>query len=91
MAVMGDVLVGRDDGDDVVVIEVGEPGLRLEIGVLDGLRRIILLDHQIGFGKAFLDVADADRDVLGDIVRRVVVQYGSARPHRFVRIENRGQ
>ena len=68
VAVMGDVLVGRDDGDDIVVVEIGEPRLRLEIGVLDGLRRIILLDHQIGFGKAFLDVADADRDVFGDIV-----------------------
>ena len=91
MAVMRDVLVGRYDRHDAVVIDVGKAGFRLEIGVLDRLRRVGFLDDQIAFGEALLNIADADRDVLGEIVRRVVVQDRRARPHRLVRIEDRGQ
>ena len=88
VAVVRDVLAGREDGDDAVVIDVGEAGLRLEIGVLDLLGGVDLLDDQIGFGEALLDVADADRDVLDDVVGRVVVQHRGAGPHRLVGIEH---
>jgi hypothetical protein len=91
MAVMRDVLIGRYDRDDAVVIDVSKAGLRLEIGVLDRLRRVGFLDDQVAFGEAFLGIADADRNVLGEIVGRVVVQYRRARLHRFVRIEDGGQ
>ena len=88
VAVVRDVLAGREDGDDAVVIDVGQAGLRLEVGVLDLLGGVDFLDDQIGFGEAPLDVADADRDVLDHVVGRVVVQHGGARPHRLVGIEH---
>ena len=83
--------LGETIGHDVVVIDVSEAGFRLEISVLDGLRRIGLFDHQIGLGEAPLHIADPDRDVLGHVIGRVVVQHRRARLHGFVRIEHRGQ
>ncbi len=73
------------------MIDVGEARLGLEIGVLDCLRGVGLLDDQIGLREALGDVAHADRNVLGDIVRRVVVQHRRAGPHRLFRIEHRRQ
>ena len=52
VAVMGDVLARRHDGDDAVVVDIAEPRLRLEIGVLDRLGLVILLDHEIGLREA---------------------------------------
>ena len=72
-------------------IDVGEAGLRLQIGVLDLLGGVDLLDDQVGFGEALLDIADADRDVLDDVVGRIVVQHRRAGPQRLVGIEHRRQ
>ena len=59
--------------------------------MLDRLGLVILLDHEIGLREALLDIALADRNVLGDVVRRVVVHDRRARLHRRERIEHRRQ
>src|SRR6476659_9882414 len=40
VAMMGNVLIGGNDRHDAVLVDIGEPCFRLEIGVLDLLRRI---------------------------------------------------
>ena len=74
VAVVGDVLTRRHHDQHVVGIDIGKAGLWLEIGVLDLLGAIGFLKNEIGLGKAFGDVALADRDVLDDVVGRVVMQ-----------------
>jgi hypothetical protein len=66
---------------------VGEPCFGLEIGVLDGLRCVGFLHHQVAFGKALVGVAYADGNMLGHVVRCIVVQDRRTRTGGFVRIE----
>ena len=54
VAVMGDVLARRQHGDDVVVIDIGKACFRLQVGVLDRLGLIGLLDDQVGVGETLL-------------------------------------
>ena len=58
--------------------------------MFDRLGFVILLDHEIGTREALLDVALADRNVLGDVILRVVVHHRRALLHRRERIEYRG-
>ena len=59
--------------------------------MLDRLRRIGLFDDEVGLGKSLFDVADADRNVLGDVVGGVIVQCRRTGAHGLVGIEHRRQ
>lgn len=88
VAMVSDILIRRNDRHHAVVVDIGEPGFRLEVSMLDRLRRICFLDHQIAFGEAFLGIADTDRNMFGDVIRCVVVQHRCPGAQRFLRIEN---
>ena len=58
--VMRDVLVGGEDRHHAVVVDIGEPGLGLQVGMLDGLRGVVVLDDEIARRQRRLGVAFAD-------------------------------
>ncbi len=87
--VMGDVLAGGDDGHHIVMVDIADARLRFEIGMLDLLGGVGLLDDQVGLGEARLDIALADRDVLDEVARRIGVEHRRAGLHRVLGVEDR--
>ena len=89
MAVVSDILARRMNSYDAVMIDIGEPRLRLEIGVFNLLRLVGLLDDDVGSGEALFDITLPNRNMLYEITRRVVVYDGRPFDHGFVGIKHR--
>ncbi len=84
-----DHLRGDADVDHALFVDPRDAGVRLEVGVLDERHPERVLDDQVGFGHAGLEVALADRVPADDVVR--LEQDRRPGRHRLFRIEDRGQ
>ena len=72
---VGDVLVAGLYNQHAVGIQIGQARLRLQVGVLHALGRVVLLNDDIAAAKAVLHVSFYHKSLRDDIVRMILMDH----------------
>ena len=70
------------DHQTTIFVDVGNPGLRLEVGMLLPTRRKLLLDHQVGRGDSRRSITFTDRTVVDQVAAPLCVHQWGRRIER---------